>query len=291
MPRTTVEGNLLGAEPVVGVRATGFGPYERTARRSGRWTDGSATLVVNTDPNRPPLMLGFDVAGTGRDTAAVELRVNGVTIWQGTLPRAGAAATFRLDTVPMNDRLTIEILSDTVLVARPHDGRGRQRSLGVFIGGVRLAGRESLAAAAVGGLPLGAELVLGYPESGFYGAERHGHAPARWTDGAASLRIPLHPDHLPDRLEVATVAPGRDSAGLRVRANGIVLWDGAIPSRPWSRSFALTDVPLGDELHIELESDTFRPSETIDGSTDRRRLGVKVCSIRLSAATEPDRTQ
>ena len=55
---------------------------------------------------------------------------------------------------------------------------------------------------------------------------------------------------------------------------------------PWTRSFDLTGVPIRDELNLELESDTFVPAESVDGSTDHRTLGIMVRSIRLSAETD-----
>jgi hypothetical protein len=95
----------------------------------------------------------------------------------------------------------------------------------------------------------------------------------------------LDPRHLPTRLELATVAPERDGALLRITANGVDLWNGPIPSDLWSQTFDLAGVPLRDELNLELESDTFVPAESVAGSTDPRTLGVMVRSIRLSTET------
>ncbi len=80
---------------------------------------------------------------------------------------------------------------------------------------------------------------------------------------------------------VATAAPGRDRARLTVRANGIQLWNRPIPPDPWSRSLDLAGVALGNELVVELDSDTFCPADTPDGSTDHRTLGIMVRQIRL----------
>jgi hypothetical protein len=277
-------GDLLGPEPVIGVRTIGFNPLGYSAGRPGRWTGGAARVIVNVDPLRTPLMLGIDVAARSRDSATLELRANGVGLWKGSIPRAGGAATFSLEDVPVGDELTVQILSDTIQSANPATGRNRNRTLGVLVRRLRVDARDDLATAAIAGLVLGAEQVLGYPEAGFHRAERYGDGPARWTNGAARLRIPLYASYLPERLEVATVVPTRDGTTLRIRANGVVLWNGEIPSGPWSRSLALAGVPLGNELVVELLSDTFRPAETVEGSTDRRTLGVMVRSIRLFAA-------
>jgi len=279
--RWAPEGDIVGLHPMIGVRTTGLVQAGFNAGRPGRWTNGAATISVDVNRRRPPLMLGIEVAGTGRDATDLELRANGVALWDRPIPRTGGAVTFSLAQVPIGDQLTIEILSDTNRAADRTGSPGRRRNLGVFVRRLRLDSREALAEAATNGLLLGAAQVLGYPESGFYRAERHGDSAARWTNGAASLRIPMHPTHQPGRLEVATVVPGRDRTNLRVRANGVAVWDGSVPSGPWSRSFELTGLALGDELLVELLSETFCPAEMIDGSTDRRTLGVKVRSIRL----------
>jgi hypothetical protein len=99
----------------------------------------------------------------------------------------------------------------------------------------------------------------------------------------ARLRVPLDLRHRPRRLAVEVAVPGRDETTLRIRANGVVLWDGRVSDETWSRTLDLSPVPLGDELLVELESDTFVPAETVEGSTDRRRLGVRVRSIRLES--------
>jgi hypothetical protein len=134
------------------------------------------------------------------------------------------------------------------------------------------------------GVTLGAKRRLDLQESGFYREESFQVGPGRWTNGAASLRVPLDSRSLPRTLEIETFVPSREGTRLQVLANGVELWHRPVPAGAWSRTFSLEDVPLGDELLIELNSDTFSPAESRRGSNDRRVLGVVVTGIRLGRA-------
>ncbi len=131
------------------------------------------------------------------------------------------------------------------------------------------------------GVTLGAERRLELEESGFYRQESFEGSPGRWTNGAARLSVPLDPRDPPRALRVELLAPGRDGTRLELVANGVVLWDRQIPREAWSRTFGLESVPLGEELRLEINSDTFSPAEKRPSSRDRRRLGVVVRGIRL----------
>jgi hypothetical protein len=280
--RHAPRGELIGQQPAIRVRYGGFSRRTLNAGTLGRWTNGSAAIRVGVDPRNPPRMLGIDIGPPRRDDIRFELRVNGTTLCDGSLPRPGTAATFDLQRVPIDDELTIAFICHSAGLsegAAAFDGRHER---GIFVRQVRLEGPTSLGSAVVGGLTLGAEKVLGVPESGFHGPESFASAPARWTDGAARLHILLDPGNLPNRLEVATAAPGRDSVLLRITANCVDLWKGPISAAPWSRSFDLSGLSLENGLKLELTSDTFRPTESVEGSDDTRNLGVMIRSIQLS---------
>jgi hypothetical protein len=132
------------------------------------------------------------------------------------------------------------------------------------------------------GVTLGAEQRLDVQETGFYRQESFAGRPGRWTNGAATLTVPVDPRNPPRRLEVETLAPGRDRTRLQILANGVELWHRWIPSHLWSRRFSLEGVPLDDALVIELNSDTFSPAEIRPSSRDRRKLGIVVHGIRLT---------
>ncbi len=138
--------------------------------------------------------------------------------------------------------------------------------------------QSRLPAVSYEGVILGAEPKFGVQEAGFHLPESFLGAPGRWTNGFAALKVRLDPENPPKMLEIETIVPGRDGALLQVLANRVELWNEPIPSVPWSKTFKLDPVPLDDELLIELKSDT---------SEGKRRLGVVVRGIRLTAHDRP----
>ncbi len=161
---------------------------------------------------------------------------------------------------------------------------GRGSSLWLLPG----ARQANLGVAEYEGVTLGSRQRLDLQESGFYREESFATGPGRWTNGAASMRVPLDARRPPRTLEIETLAPGREATRLQVLANGVELWHRRIPRGAWSKTFSLEEVPLGDELLIELNSDTFSPAESRAGSNDRRRLGVVVTGIRLGRPVRAD---
>ena len=283
LPAPVYEGVILGAAPGYRVRESGFHQPERIGGADGRWTNGAATLRVPVDPRSPPHLLGIETMVPDRDGADLRLLANGIELWHQEVPGLAWSKTFDLQQIPLDDELLIELESDVFTPAedlgRPED----QRQLGVLVRAIRLASPSGLAGAASEGLTLGAEPVFGFEESGFLDQERLNGEPARWTDGSATLRVPLDPRKPPAALEIETAAPLRDEVELQVIANGIELWRGRIPPRLWSKTLSMEGVPLDDELLIELRSDTFVPAEAFERSADQRRLGVMVRGIRLKA--------
>ncbi len=129
------------------------------------------------------------------------------------------------------------------------------------------------------GQTLGAEPRPELAETGFYRTESFAGVPGRWTNGAASLTVPVDPKNPPRAIEIEAMAPGRESTRLDIVVNG-VRWEQEIPPERWSRKLVLGDrVTLGDRLVIELLSDTFVPAG--DPSRERRQLGIVVTEIRL----------
>ena len=141
-----------------------------------------------------------------------------------------------------------------------------------------------LASVAWQGVSLGARPRLGVEETGFHPWEWFEETPARWTDGAASLWVPVDPRNPPQMLELEAVVPGREGANLTVLANGVVLWQDWLPAHPWPESitFSLADVPMSDVLVIELNSDTGVSNQMAQAAGEQRRLGIMVRSLRLT---------
>ena len=136
------------------------------------------------------------------------------------------------------------------------------------------------------GQTLGVEPRPELRESGFYRTQSFDGVPGRWTNGAATLTVPVDPENPPRLLEIEARAPGRESTRLEIFING-VRWRQMLSPEPWSKRFGLKRVPVGDRLVIRLESDTFRPAALEPSSRDRRRLGIVVTGIRLEARQRP----
>ena len=128
---------------------------------------------------------------------------------------------------------------------------------------------------------LGSGKVLGVDELGFYDQEIGGGTPFRWTNGAGKLVVPLDEKHPPKFLKVYLAATGPKGTRFQILINGQTLFHQPLPAGTWAKTFTLSNINLGGLAKIELLSDTFVPKETIEGSTDRRSLGVGVLGLQL----------
>ena len=54
----------------------------------------------------------------------------------------------------------------------------------------------------------------------------------------------------------------------------------SLPRQPWERTLDLSGIDLGEELILEILSDTFVPSQ-FDGGADNKVRGVEVRGIKL----------
>lgn len=120
----------------------------------------------------------------------------------------------------------------------------------------------------------------GFPgvwESGFHAPERDRAGRFRWTDGRATLVVPVN--EFPSRL-VTHLSPSRPGANVRIIVNGVELWNGPYPAG--RRSLDLTNCPVTDWVTIELQSDVMVPKERVAGSEDMRALGVAVRDVQLT---------
>jgi hypothetical protein len=135
---------------------------------------------------------------------------------------------------------------------------------------------------------LGNQFVPEVEESGFH-EEEYGKAgnPFRWTDGKGRLVIPIDrrkpPTGLAVELEIYRPVEVK-TAWVKIVANNRELIKQHIPLRKWQgssagkfsdRSLDLTGMDLGDELVLEIISDTFNPT------TDKRTLGVLVRGVEV----------
>ena len=108
----------------------------------------------------------------------------------------------------------------------------------------------------------------------------------RWTDGKATIEVPINPQGPPDRLHVTLWGGLRPAGGghIQVLANGASLFDGQIPDGEWSASFPLDGLDTmqkGTRLVIQINSDVFSPPQ------DGRVLGVPLRHVTLVRALHP----
>ncbi|HUG48947.1 MAG TPA: glycosyltransferase family 39 protein, partial [Candidatus Limnocylindria bacterium] len=102
---------------------------------------------------------------------------------------------------------------------------------------IRVTGLRTL------GVPFG-----GAPEwvarvSGFHRPQVMDGRPVRWTDGRGAVSIPIVDGPPAARLSVAIADSGRSGTHLAIIFNGTTLFEGDIPSGPWSAELSLESVP------------------------------------------------
>ncbi len=280
LPSPSYEGLALGVEPRFGIQESGFLKPEMFAGAPARWTSGTATLRVPVDPQNLPQSLEIETAATADSGTRLQLLANGTELWNDWIPGAWSN-TFDLAQVPPSDVLTVELKSGTIHPRSDATGLTDDSRLGVLLRAIRLQAKEDRPSISYVGLTFGTEPVPGFREVGFHPPELFDDKRARWTNGAAKLSVPMDPQHLPQSLEIEASAPGRHATRLQILANGVELWHQRIPDHGWSQTFSLEGVELSDTLLLEFHSDTFTPSESLEGSTDHRILGVVVNGLRL----------
>jgi hypothetical protein len=139
---------------------------------------------------------------------------------------------------------------------------------------------------------LGNHAVSGLEESGFYHDEHNLEGvPFRWTDGQARLVIPLDANEPPEALLLRLVRPRNSRLQVKVNNQELINEQNIFGEIPWQKTFDLHGLNLGNQLVLELLSDTLIPSVVSNGkNTDGRVLGVRVYLIKLlrHRDSEPD---
>jgi hypothetical protein len=129
--------------------------------------------------------------------------------------------------------------------------------------------------------PFGAAQVPGVEESGFYVTESWPAGPARWTNGDATLKLPVRSEILASSsLYVDIASVGRPRNRVTIRANGRDLFDGRVASGRTRLVLSLAGAAIRDELELQIRSKTFVPAEAA-GSDDQRQLGIAIHGVRI----------
>ena len=148
------------------------------------------------------------------------------------------------------------------------------------------AGRDADLSATARPVPaVKAPPFAGLVEHGLYGVEEWPQGAVRWTDGDARVILPIHRARPPRRLRLIVAGNSPDGGRLRVRVNGVRVLDVRLEplkqGETWSDVLDLSAVDPGSRLTVEIESDTFVPSQRYKRSRDERRLGVAVLGFEL----------
>jgi hypothetical protein len=122
----------------------------------------------------------------------------------------------------------------------------------------------------------GVAAVLGIELHGFYAAETGDAATFRWTNGSASLTVPVDASRPVRELEVRVLTATEAAATMEIRVNGCVVFDGPSADPPVRRIPLAACGPFGDALTI-----TFISGTAVPGPGDTRRLGVALEFVRL----------
>ncbi|MBE0567862.1 MAG: sulfatase-like hydrolase/transferase, partial [Krumholzibacteria bacterium] len=128
------------------------------------------------------------------------------------------------------------------------------------------------------GQELGGRALVHVPESGFHAPETWHGTPFRWTDGRATLQVPLEPGERPRRLTCRLVSTGPAGTELTIRVGGTTIVNESLVKGPWQATIRLPDLPPHHgALDLEITSGVFDA-----GPDDGRTLGVGLAGIVLN---------
>jgi hypothetical protein len=137
-------------------------------------------------------------------------------------------------------------------------------------------------------VPLGCKRVAAVADEGFSYDEFADGKPFRMTTGHGKLWIPIDPGRPPSSLSVQLDnrrPPKQRQIPLKIVVNDKTVFNEKIPTQPgvWEQVFKLSQLDLGDEVCVELISDTYVPRGAMDRgrNDDPRTLGVRVVGITL----------
>jgi hypothetical protein len=132
-------------------------------------------------------------------------------------------------------------------------------------------------------LPPGTDLLFGdvaesgVTHEGFHHVEQADATPFHWTDGAASIRVPIDPAHKPTTLSISVLFTAKAGMRLQVLVDDCEVASEKLPGGPSWKSFTLGACqPSGRWATIRLVSETVQP-----GGRDMRRLGVALSRVAL----------
>jgi serine/threonine protein kinase/WD40 repeat protein len=131
----------------------------------------------------------------------------------------------------------------------------------------------------------GNQPVRGITEAGFHNQETDDDGPYRWTNGQAKLVIPLGNDERPGSLLVQLRRPKKTRVQILVNGREVFQEEPTgLPLSALEKAFDLGGIDLGNEVVVEILSNTVVPKIEMPGrSDDDREIGVQVRGVKLLA--------
>jgi hypothetical protein len=272
---------MLGTEPINGIDEDGFHNPEKSGIWKGetfRWSNGAAKLIVPPG-DRPPQAVYVRLGLTVPRMVHLRVQINGKLFFDEKFRMAAEwSRTFDVSGMNLGKAITIEVVSDTTMPAEFFKNTTDTRALGVCVRGILLMSGEQDFADVL----IGARSVPCVAEEGFYYKEYYDkEKPCRWTNGAASLTVPIH-GSAPKLLSVMCTIPNLPAFRVHVKVNGKTLFDDAVKGNAdWSISLPLDGVAITREARIEIISSTVVPADAGSGSKDTRTLGIRMKRLML----------
>ena len=118
--------------------------------------------------------------------------------------------------------------------------------------------------------------LWGVTLSGFFNTEWAGPRPFRWTDGDATVSVPIDGRAPPLWLSIEVLMTGSQAKPVVITANGCTIFDAEIEGR-WIQTLSLAPCAMTSPvLEIEIVSEVHQGR-----GLDRRNLGVAIRSLEL----------
>jgi RNA polymerase sigma factor (sigma-70 family) len=264
---------------LVAILAFGLGLYwRRQARGAGNAPDSASAI---SEVQELPISFACEKCGKALKAKA---HLAGK---QGTCPQCKHPITIPETSPPASD-------PPATSAARPPSSSRKLPLISLLVVGTLLLGAGLLVALHRPRRPsqvdvvVGCEFKEGVEESGFRAQQYDvNQRPYRWTDGHATLRIPISQDRLPHNLHMHLWPwrpPNTELAEIRIVVNQRELFKGTVAPDHWEQVLDLTGMELGGEVTVEIVSNTFQPSALKNAGPDNRTLGVQVRGVTLLSA-------
>lgn len=270
----------LGCEKVLGTNEKGFYGQEFDNNKPFRWTNGKARLEVRLCQNKDrfPKLIYIEGRSTEGVRKKIKIKANDCEIFNQEILDNKLSQYLTLSGILLleGEKLCLDIISDTH-IPKELGINNDERKLGIMINSIRLLDKiPNLINVEIGGKGFSVS-----NESGFYEEEYFQGKPFRWTNGAANIELFLNEKETPKYIYIEIDPSMEISKKLKIFINKQKLFDGILKDVPFNKIFSLSGIQMKQTIQIDIISDTHIPCEIFKQSKDKRKLGVKIRSIKL----------